>query len=367
MDSINLARIRAELHSTPEYSHKEIMTAETILKYLKEANPDELYTEIGGHGIVAGFRGILPGDSIMFRCEMDAVPTEHGPNHLCGHDGHMAILLGLADKLSNDRFFSGKVWLFFQPAEEIGEGAARMVVDISRHGINFDYSFALHNNPRHELNKIIMYSDVYAAASVGMELLFSGSPSHAAFPEQASNPTYTIINIVEEIKRMNSDKRLFHNFVLGTVVNVHIGEANYGVTPGSGIIRVTLRAYDENDLNLFCRKIETFATEKASASALKVDITYHDRFPSTRNNVLASNMVMNAAEKLGMEVEWAAAPARGSEDFAHFTSISKACFFDIGNGKDGDDIHREGYRFSDDILMPAVNLYSSIIYNRQQK
>ena len=367
MDSINLALVRAELHLTPEYSHKENLTADTILRYIRATEPDELYTGIGGHGIVAGYRGVWPGDSLMFRCEMDAVPTEHGPDHLCGHDGHMAILIGVANVISKARDYPGKVWLFFQPAEEIGEGAARMVVDISKHRISFDYSFALHNNPRHELNKVIMYSDVYAAASVGMELLFSGSPSHAAFPEQAANPTYAIINIVEEIKRMNSDKRLFHNFVLGTVVNVHIGEANYGVTPGSGIIRVTLRAYDENDLNLFCRKIESFAGEKASASGLKVDITYHDRFPSTRNNVLASNMVLEAAQKLGIPVEWAQAPSRGSEDFAHFTSISKACFFDIGNGKESDDIHREGYRFSDEILEPAVRLYSSIIYNRQSK
>ncbi|GAB1373616.1 MAG: amidohydrolase [Bacteroidales bacterium] len=362
MNSQKFSEIRAELHSSPEYSHKEEKTALIIERHLKEFSPDELYTNIGGYGVIAGFKGEREGDSLMFRCEMDAVPTEKGPVHLCGHDGHMAVLIGLAEELSINRNFPGKVWLFFQPAEEVGEGASLMVAELSRLRVNFDYAFALHNKPKKELNKILMYKNVYAAASVGMELLFTGSPSHAAYPEQAANPTFVILEIVEEIKRINSSKNLFSNFALGTVINVHIGDANYGVTPGTGAIRATLRAYDEMDLNLFCKRVETFAKEKSSKAMLNVEIAYHDRFPATINNAFACSMVEENAKKLGMNFEYSKSPERGSEDFAHFASISKACFFDIGNGFDGDDIHREGYKFNDSILESALRLYYTIIY-----
>lgn len=362
MDTLNLAQIRAELHESPEYSHKEEKTALIIAKYLEKFSPDDLYTKVGGHGIIAGFKGERDGESLMFRCEMDAVPTERGPEHLCGHDGHMAILLGLASKLSENRDFPGKVWLFFQPAEEVGEGASGMVAELARLRVNFDYAFALHNKPGNKENLIILYKNVYAAASVGLELRFSGSASHAAYPEQAENPTFTILDTVEEIKRINSNKSLFSNFVLGTVVNVTIGEANYGVTPGSGTLRVTLRAYDEMDLNLFCKKIEMFARKRCEKTSLNLEITHHDRFPATINNAFACNMVVEAAEKLGMELVYSSSPERGSEDFAHFASISKASFFDVGNGFEGDDIHREGYKFNDSILESSVKLYSTIIY-----
>jgi amidohydrolase len=362
MDKFLLASIRAELHGVPEYAHKEERTASIIEKYLMECSPDELYTNVGGNGIIAGFKGKDEGESLMFRCEMDAVPTENGPVHLCGHDGHMAILLGLAYILKEEREFSGKVWLFFQPAEEVGEGASKMVAELSRFRINFDYAFALHNKPGMTANSIIIYNNVYAASSVGMELNFSGSASHAAYPEQAANPTFIILETVEEIKRMNSQKELFSDFVLGTVVNVHIGDANYGVTPGYGTLRVTLRAYNEMDLNAFYKRIESFATERCEKASLNIDITQHDRFPATINNAFATNKVIEAAERLNLELKYSDSPERGSEDFAHFASIAKACFFDVGNGFDGDDIHRDGYKFNDEIINTSVELYRAIIY-----
>lgn len=362
MEFEQLSEIRTVLNKSPEYSHKEEATAKILEGFLSQCNPDELYMNVGGFGIIAGFKGERAGETLMFRCEMDAVPTELGPLHLCGHDGHMAILIGLARVLSENRDFPGRVWLFFQPAEEVGEGASRMVPELSRLNVSFDYAFALHNKPGIAENRIIIYENVYAAASVGMELHFSGSASHAAYPEQAANPTFTILETVEEIKRINSNKNLFSDFVLGTVVNVHIGEANYGVTPGSGTLRITLRAYDEMDLNLFCRRIESFARERCFKSSLNISVSYHDKFPATINNAFACNMVEEAAKKLGFEWEYSQTPERGSEDFAHFASISKACFFDIGNGFEGDDIHREGYRFNDSLLPRALELYRTIIY-----
>ena len=357
-----LTAIRKEIHSCPEYSHLEKETAKILIKYLQETSPDKIYSGIGGNGIIAEYSGKTAGPSKMFRCEMDAIKTDKGFEHLCGHDGHMTILLGLAKRLSAGRDFPGKVYLLFQPAEEIGEGAALMVKDIEKLGLVFDYSYALHNNPKYPLNSIIIHKGTYAAGSVGMELKFTGASSHAAFPEQAISPSDAIFSVMQEVKRINKEKNGFTDFVLATVVNVEIGEANYGVTPGDGAIRLTLRSFADGDLGKLCGKIEKFALKKAGENGLKLAISYHDRFPATVNSNLANTNVIEAAEKNGLKILYAKEPTRGSDDFSFFTIKSNGSFFDIGNGEGGADIHQPDYKFPDEIIMPAVNLFSEIIY-----
>ncbi|MBP1671155.1 MAG: yhaA [Bacteroidetes bacterium] len=362
LEEEKLTAIRKELNSCPEYSHLERETAKILIKYLQETSPDKIYSGIGGNGIIAEYSGKAPGPSKMFRCEMDAIKTDKGFEHLCGHDGHMAIMLGLAKRLSAGRDFPGKVYLLFQPAEEIGEGAALMVKDIEKLGLVFDYSYALHNNPKYPLNSIIIHKGTYAAGSVGMELKFTGASSHAAFPEQAISPSDAIFSVMQEVKRINKEKNGFTDFVLATVVNVEIGEANYGVTPGDGAIRLTLRSFVDGDLGKLCSEIEKFAQKKAGENGLKLAISYHDRFPATVNSNLANTNVIEAAEKAGLKILYAKEPTRGSDDFSFFTIKSNGSFFDIGNGEGGADIHQPDYKFPDEILIPAVNLFSEIIY-----
>ncbi len=358
----NIIAIRKELHSCPEYSHIELGTAKILLKYLKVTSPDKIYSGIGGNGIIAEYSGNKTGPSKMFRCEMDAIKTDRGFEHLCGHDGHMTILLGLAKRLSNERDFAGKVYLLFQPAEEIGEGAALMVKDIEKLGLVFDFSYALHNNPNYPLNSIVIHNGTYAAGSVGMELKFTGASSHAAFPEQAISPSDAIISIIGEVKRVNLECKEFADFILATVVNVEIGEANYGVTPGDGAIRLTIRSFIDEDLSKLCDKIEEFAKKRALEDGLKLEISYHDKFPATVNSSLANSNVIDAAENIGLKILYAKEPTRGSDDFSFFTTKSNGSFFDIGNGEGGADIHQPDYKFPDAIIIPAVNLFAEIIF-----
>ena len=363
-NSQELVNIRKELNACPEYSHKEVGTAKILLKYLERTTPDKIYKGVGGNGIIAEYSGSKPGPSKMFRCEMDAIKTDNGCEHLCGHDGHMTILLGLAMKLGSDRNFSGKVYLLFQPAEEIGEGAVLMVKDIEKLGIKFDFAYALHNNPNYPLNSIVIHKGTYAAGSTGMELKFTGAPSHAAFPEQAKSPTDAIISTVQEVKRLNSLKNIFSDFILATVVNIEVGEVNYGVTPGEGFLRLTLRSFRDPDLDKLCCMIGNFAQEQASRQGLKLEITYHDKFPATVNSEKANSIVIAAAAKTGLGIIYAKEPTRGSDDFSFFTLKSAGTFFDIGNGEGKPDIHQPGYVFNDKILMPAINLFSEIIYRQ---
>jgi len=293
---------------------------------------------------------------------MDAIKTDKGCEHLCGHDGHITIMLGLAQRLAENRNFSGTVFLLFQPAEEIGEGAALMIKDIDKLGLKFDYAFALHNNPNYELNEVIIHKGTYAAGSTGMELHFNGKASHAAFPEQAVSPVNAIFATINEIRRLNEDKTQFNDFTLTTVVNVEIGEANYGVTPGDGFLRLTLRSFDDADLNKLCGIIDNFASERAKKDGLKLTVTYHDRFPATINNSVANKMVEEAAKATGHSILYVTDPTRGSDDFCYFTNGAKASFFDIGNGKESSDLHQPDYHFSDEIIIPSINIFYDLVF-----
>jgi amidohydrolase len=355
-------KIREELHNIPEYSHNEEQTAALVESYLAETNPDFLYTGVGGHGVVAGYKGFLPGPSKMFRCELDAIQTSEGIRHWCGHDGHMAIMLGVARIISGDREFAGTVWLLFQPAEEVGEGAELMVKDLKERNIKFDYSFALHNKPGVRLNKVVLHKGVYAAGSVGMEIFFKGSPSHASSPEKAISPYRAIFETAEYMHQLNEREDLFKNFTLGTVVNISMGDVNYGVTPGEGYLRMTLRSFTDSDLDLICKLIEDFADKKAAIYSLEASVAYFDRFPATINDDEANSMVESVLVANSIDYEYAAKPEKGSDDFAFFAFNSVSSYFDIGNGTDMADLHQKGYRFSDEIMGNSIKIFSSLVY-----
>lgn len=129
-----LIELRRELHAHPEPSSLEESTAATVRAYLERYQPDELISGIGGHGLMARFGDSAAGPRVMIRADLDALPIQersqiphrsrsHPVAHLCGHDGHMATVAGLAPALARRRLRNGQVWLLFQPAEETGQGA----------------------------------------------------------------------------------------------------------------------------------------------------------------------------------------------------------------------------------------------------
>lgn len=163
----SLVRLRKELHQHPEVSGKEIETSRRILSFLENYQPAELITELGTTGVMAIYKGKKAGKTVLFRCELDALPTEetndfehrslnNGVSHKCGHDGHMAILCGLAAELHQNKPKSGTVVLLFQPAEEDGSGAQKVLLDPKFATIQPDYVFALHNLPGFPRHQIVV-------------------------------------------------------------------------------------------------------------------------------------------------------------------------------------------------------------------
>jgi len=158
MDSV--IKLRHKLHKSPELSGVEKSTALQIIGFLSSLQPDKIYSGIAGNGIAAVYYAKEYGPTLLFRCDMDALPIQeisdkdyksmsNGVAHLCGHDGHMAMVSGLAAKLHENPIKKGRVVLFYQPEEENGKGAAKSISELLRLNLKPDFAFAIHNIPKH--------------------------------------------------------------------------------------------------------------------------------------------------------------------------------------------------------------------------
>ena len=162
-----LADIRHRLHQTPELSGQESGTAASVRDFLRRYNPDRIISGIGGNGVAAIFGSGQAGPSVLVRCELDGLPIEEtgnpeyksrspGKGHQCGHDGHMAIVIGVAAQLSENKLPHGRVALLFQPAEETGKGARAVIADPKFEEIRSDLVLSLHNLPGRKIHSILL-------------------------------------------------------------------------------------------------------------------------------------------------------------------------------------------------------------------
>ena len=370
----NLIEIRKQLHSLPELSGSEESTANLLSEYLQESNPDQIIKNVGGTGIIAEFLSSDPKNSrsILIRAELDAIAVEEdtglnhqsqekGVMHGCGHDGHMTILLALAQKLKDQRFDDKNVYLLFQPAEETGEGAEQVLSDSRFKDLKIDHAFALHNIPGEEENVVIVKNDVFAVASCGVEFVFTGKSSHAAHPEEGVNPSQAISNIVIE-----ADKELaqFRNKdPLNKAVNtfIKLGEPAFGISPGTGRVGFTLRSKSDQELDKALNKLIRLV-EKIDKS-FQIDITHElkEPFAATVNSSKGNEVVKKSAGKLGLSIKELDAPYAWSEDFGEFRKKCPITLFGLGAGLQSAPLHSNKYDFNDNLISVGADLFYTII------
>ena len=267
-DIRELTAFRHELHRYPELSGEEQETARRVCEMLSPTKPDKLLTGLGGHGVAAIYDSGKPGPTILFRSELDALPiqelgaAEHrstvpGKAHLCGHDGHSTILLGLGRILSRERPTSGRVILMFQPAEEDGAGAAAVIADPRYSEIRPDWAFSLHNMPEIEFGVGRLGAGPANCASRGMEIRLTGSTAHASRPSDGRSPMKAISELMPALEACGSGKPLGPGFSMVTVTHASMGAPAYGVAPGEAKVFATLRTVADEDMGALMDKAET--------------------------------------------------------------------------------------------------------------
>lgn len=367
-----LLSLRHNLHQHPELSDEEFDTAERITQFFAPLTPDHTVKHIGGTGIAFIFNGQTPGPSVLFRCELDALPIEEtntfayrstrdGVSHKCGHDGHMAIIAGLGLKLAANRPKKGRVILLFQPAEETGAGAGNVVDDAQFADLKPDYAFALHNLPGEPLGQVIVRDGCFNCASRGIQIELIGKTSHAAHPEDGTSPAEAMREIMVMLEQLPQQFPQTDELVMSTLVHARLGEAAFGTAPGYAEVLSTLRAESDETIqtlaDLACEK----AQEISAKHRLEHRIHWHDVFAASVNHPEAAQCIANAAKTVGIIPLWRDEPYRWSEDFGLLSATCKGAMFALGAGEHSPQLHNPDYDFPDTLIDTGTRVFYQIV------
>ena len=386
-----LEKLRDKLNKNAELSGQEKETNKIINKFLEKTNPDVHYKNIGGHGIVAIYKGVEEGKNILFRADIDGLNIPSGQqttvpehvegkyqrfdklsdrkvqssefkvqsqySHRCGHDGHATILCGLAMRYGKKRPEKGNVILLFQPAEETGEGALAVINDPLFKDIKIDMAFALHNLPGFAKHQIILKKGCFASASLGLKLIFDGATSHASQPEKGNNPQRVITTLLDAFQKKyeNLKRDRFHTTL--TVTHVAIGEETFGVTPGHAEIWLTLRSQDDKSLQNLTDSTIALSEYVAKEFKLKFSHSIHEDFVATMNSDKLTDIVEKSAQELRLSVNKISTPFPWSEDFGRFGVLCPVCLFGLGSGFEHEPLHSPIYDFEDEIIDTGVEVF----------
>ncbi|NVD40616.1 amidohydrolase [Ensifer sp. HO-A22] len=367
---------RRELHRRPELSGQEVETARTVTQALRSREPDAIVTNLGGHGLAAVYQGTADGPTVMIRAELDALPIEElsslphrseilGKGHLCGHDGHTAILMALAKGLSHRRPARGRAILLFQPAEENGAGAAAVLADPKFETLKPDFVFSLHNFPGLPLGHVALVEGPVNCASRGMKIVLSGKTSHASCPEDGIPPTFAVARLLEELTALGAGGRLDADFTLVTVTHARLGEPAFGISPGRAEIWATLRTLTDAQMAALVESAEALVHKHAEAGGLASSISYEDIFHQCSNAPEAVDELRRALaeEEISHDKGASTLPMNASEDFGLFGRVAPSAMFFLGAGENHPRLHNPDYDFPDALIAVGARAFMRTIRN----
>ena len=367
-DIAELTAWRRKLHENPEISGEEVRTAREVVAFLADTGPDRVLTEMGGHGVAVVFDSGAAGPTLLFRSELDALPIEEisdaphrsrvpGKSHMCGHDGHTAILAAMARQLARRRPASGRVVLLFQPAEETGEGAAGVIADPRFPEIAPDYAFSLHNLPGTPLGHVRLKPGVVNCASRGMRIVLSGRTAHSSMPETGVSPMMAVSRLMPALTALSAGHFSRDDFALVTVCHVAMGEPVYGIQPGQAEIRCTLRTRLDERMADLMAAAEALVRQEAEAGGLGHAVDYHEVFLASLNDPDATVHLTAALDAEGVSHDEAELPMRASEDFGRFGKGAKSAMLFVGSGDKHPQLHNPDYDFPDDLIPIGARIF----------
>ncbi|TFV36616.1 M20 aminoacylase family protein [Bradyrhizobium niftali] len=362
--------LRRWLHAHPELSFQETQTSDLVAKTL-EGYGIEVHRGLGRTGVVGVLRSGRGDRAIGLRADMDALPMHElntfahrsqypGKMHACGHDGHMAMLLGAARHLARTRDFDGTIVFIFSPAEENGAGAKVMVDEGIFKRFRVDAVFGLHNWPGSPVNTFGVRPGPILAGAVDFEIRIVGVGSHAALPHNGKDPILTGAQIVTALQGIITRNKNPLDTAVLSVAQFHGGEAR-NVIPEVVTLAGTVRAFKDATLELIESRMRTIVENIALAHECQAELKTK-RCPPTVN---APNETRFATEvmksiidetKVDVDVE----PTTGCEDFSYMLQARPGtfAFLGAGNGEHREqghgpgpcELHNTSYDFNDEIL-----------------
>jgi amidohydrolase len=348
---------RRDFHEHPELGNREVRTSGIIAAYLKSLGI-EVKTGVATTGVIGVLKGGKPGPVVALRADMDGLPVtervnlpfaskvkttyngqEVGAMHACGHDSHMAILMGVAEVLSSMKAdLRGTVKFIFQPAEEgvpLGEkgGAEQMVKEGALENPKVDVIFGLHINSQTEVGKIVYRPGGTMAGVSDMQITVKGRSAHGAYPWSSIDPVVVSAQIITSLQSIVSRNVNVTENPAVVTVGVIQGGTRFNIIPETVKMQGTLRYFTENDEKLVIENVKRIATKTAEAYGATAEVIapFSNHYPVTFNDVaLTAKMLPTLEATAGKENVLLRPPVTGAEDFSFFQQKVPGIFFFLG-------------------------------------
>ena len=366
---------RRDFHQYPELSFQEYRTAETISKHL-ESFGIEHRTEVGKTGIV-GEIVFGDGPTIALRADMDALPIQEvgdlkykskneGVMHACGHDGHMAILLGAANALSkNKKLKKGKVRFIFQPAEEGAGGARYMIKDGCLDQVDEIYGLHLWNyQPVGEIG--VKNGPIMAAADM-FDIIIKGKGGHGATPQGTVDAILVASNLITMLQTIVSRNTNPLDNTVVTIGEINGGQ-NFNVIADEVRLTGTTRAYTENNRNMIKKRMQDIIDGVSKSFGAEIVLKYKEGYPPTVNHKDPTKLVLEASSMVVGKGAGYPYLSMGGEDFSYYLQKVPGCFFFVGSAPDKNNIlstphHCSHFDIDEHSLLIGASVYVNLIDN----
>lgn len=333
---------RRYLHRHPELSFHEVDTPQFIADRLTELGI-EVRTSVGGRGVVGTIRGGKPGKTVALRADFDALPiqdektvdyrsTVPGVMHACGHDGHTATLLAVAEILVRQKEqLAGNVVLIHQHAEEVVPGGARdMVADGCLDGV--DVIFGTHLWSTTKLGTIGYRIGPVMAAADKFELTLFGRGGHGAKPHETIDAVVLGATVVKELQSIVSRRLDPLQQAVLTIGTLHAGNT-FNVIADSAELTGTIRTFDPEVAEQIVHEMERTIKGVCDAAGATYSFTYERGYPAVVNHPQETNLLRTvASDIMGADHVFEIAPTMGGEDFAYYLQQVPGTFFFTGAG-----------------------------------
>ncbi|OON60277.1 amidohydrolase [Massilia sp. KIM] len=377
-----LQAIRRDLHAHPELCYEEVRTADLVAERLT-AWGIPIVRGLGVTGVVGIIKNGSSNRAIGLRADMDALPMQElngfphasrhpGKMHACGHDGHTAMLLGAAHHLSQHRNFDGTVYLIFQPAEEGGGGAKRMMDDGLFEQFPMEAVYGMHNWPGIPEGSFGVVAGPMMASSNEFRVVVRGKGAHAAQPHRGIDPVMVAVQIAQAWQTIISREKNPLDTAVLSITQIHAGSAT-NVIPDEAVLIGTVRTFTTGVLDLIERRMNEIAAGVAAGFGASVEFNFKRNYPPLVNHAEQTAFAVEAmravvgADRVDTDVE----PTMGAEDFAFMLQAKPGCYVFIGNGEGEHragghglgpcQLHNGSYDFNDNLLPIGASYWVRLV------